>query len=74
MTQRRTSVCSGHYLATEGEVVASPASGPPARYTFKLSGSEEMYFKFSAGARFRSLARTLAARVSEAFRQAGAQG
>ena len=51
----------------EGEVRVVPASGEPARYVFKLSGSEEMYFKFGAGARFRSLTRTLASRVAGLF-------
>jgi hypothetical protein len=53
----------------EGRVDVSRASAEPARYTFKLSASEEAYFKYSAAARFKSLARVLATRVSELFRE-----
>jgi hypothetical protein len=52
----------------EGEVVLARASAEPATYAFKLSGREDAYLKFSAGARFRSLARALGAKVSAVLR------
>lgn len=43
----------------EGEAELRRGDGVTALYAFKLSGAEDQYFKFSAGARFRSLARCL---------------
>ena len=51
----------------EGDVEIGRRAAEPARYSFVLSGSEEMYFKFSAAARFRSLANELATKVSGAL-------
>src|SRR5215813_10198475 len=39
------------------------AAGDPEQITFKFSGNEDEYFKFSAAARLRSLARELASEV-----------
>jgi|SRR5688572_10731085 hypothetical protein len=49
----------------EGEAEVTRGDAPPLRYTFKLSGSEDSYFKYSSGARFRSLARCLGAELAE---------
>jgi hypothetical protein len=44
----------------EGEVDLKRSDTEPVRYVYTLSGTEDVYFKWSASARFRSLARTLA--------------
>jgi hypothetical protein len=51
----------------EGEVHVRQGEGSDERYVFKLSGSEEWYFKYSASARFRSLANELAEKVGTLF-------
>ena len=43
-------------------------------YGFELSGSEEWYFKYGATARFRSLARELAEKISTLFESEGVGG
>ena len=43
----------------EGEAEVTNGDAPPTHYTFKLSGAEDQYFKWSSSARFRSLARCL---------------
>ena len=55
----------------EGHIEIRQGATEPALYSFVLSGSEDQYFKFGAGARFRSLARVLAAKVSGVFSDAG---
>lgn len=44
-------------------VIAIRAAGDPEQITFKFSGNEDEYFKFSAAARLRSLADELASEV-----------
>lgn len=53
----------------EGRVDFVEGGAPPATYVFTLSGTEDIYFKYSAGARFRSLARELAEKLSDALTQ-----
>lgn len=48
----------------EGEVEVRRGEAPPVRYTFKLSGAEDQYFKYSANARLRSLAQCLATELA----------
>jgi hypothetical protein len=55
----------------EGHIEIQQEPTEPALYSFVLSGSEDVYLKFAAGARFRSLARVLAAKVSGVFNDAG---
>jgi hypothetical protein len=51
----------------EGEVDIQQGEGHTNYYDFKSSGSEEWYFKYGSGARFRSLARVLAEKISMLF-------
>lgn len=51
----------------EGMVDVTRGAEPPTQYSFKLSGSEELYFKFGRAARFRSLAGELAEKLSAAL-------
>ena len=51
----------------DGEVDIQRGEDSTKRYTFKLSSSEEWYFKYSAAARFRSLARELAEKITTLF-------
>jgi hypothetical protein len=47
----------------DGQIEIRRGSAPPERIAFKFSGNEDEYFKFSAGARFRSLADALAREI-----------
>lgn len=51
----------------EGTVDVTRGDESPIQYSFKLSGSEELYFKFSRAARFRSLAGELAEKLLAAL-------
>jgi hypothetical protein len=51
----------------DGEVDIQQGEDSNKRYTFKLSSSEEWYFKYGAGARFRSLANELAEKIATLF-------
>ena len=53
----------------DGEVEIQQGEDSNKRFTFKLSGSEEWYFKFSAAARFRSLASELAEKIATLFEE-----
>jgi hypothetical protein len=48
----------------EGNVDIQQGEGHTNHYDFKSSGAEEWYFKYSSAARFRSLARVLAEKIS----------
>lgn len=56
----------------EGNVDLRRDGAAPDRYAFVLSGTEDAYFKFSAEARFRSLARTLGEKIAHAIASPGA--
>ncbi len=51
----------------EGEFDIQQGEGHTNHYAFQLSGAEEWYFKYSATARFRSLSRELAEKISTLF-------
>jgi hypothetical protein len=51
----------------DGEVDIQQGEDSNNRYTFKLSSSEEWYFKYGAAARFRSLANELAEKITTLF-------
>jgi len=50
----------------EGQAELRHGDTPVMVYEFKTSGAEDQYFKYSAGARFRSLARALGGELAEA--------
>src|SRR5207249_1121366 len=47
----------------DGQIDIRRGSAPPQRIAFKFSGNEDEYLKFSARARFRSLASALAREI-----------
>ncbi len=47
----------------DGQIDIQRGDAPPERIVFKLSGNEDLYLKFSATARLRSLSRTLAREI-----------
>ena len=53
----------------DGEVDIQQGEDSNKRYTFKLSSSEEWYFKYSAAARFRSLTSELAEKIATLFEE-----
>ena len=50
-----------------GAVSMHQGAVEPVQFHFRVSGEEDWYFKYSAGARFRSMARVLAREVAARF-------